>query len=523
MCGALLPPSSVVRYVAINASMAWKGIRPAASSSTSPSSPSPPSPSSACTLASMTNGDASNSGGNLAARMLRSTSKSSSSHDEVRNGAPGEGAGAVLPDAAVKRGGCTVSPAWCTPKSKGTMPDIGTGSAGCSHDEDVPAREGVTVVSMATGSAPVVPETVAGGSSHPRPRSPACAPAASKREGPGRPDAGGGPGAPVVWTSPSGGFGVRGIDRLDDGECRAGETQYARRVALSTPGLPPAVRLITGNAADVVGPCPGGSSCMAWRTGVDRAPSGPYLVVNPATYFMCGCSDGFQGLTDLVGPRELARICGFTDPVFHGVVRVSRLGACRRNAYLRLSPAPPKWSKLRRTTLETRSGALTEIHNDRLLASGPEATGQVAQLPVVGVPVEFHGNARRRRDGCRTVHMRFEWSPAVAQSSGRSGRRRCRTPSATAFHSSSACLLMASRDSRSALASSSSVSLSAWLAVFRTMAYASFARVQSGGRTRSWSRLSAEFRMNSCWTLLLMPHMTRCDLAGVFRFAEANR
>ena len=46
MYGVLLPPSSVVRYVAINASMAWKGIRPAASSSTSPSS--------ACMLASMT-------------------------------------------------------------------------------------------------------------------------------------------------------------------------------------------------------------------------------------------------------------------------------------------------------------------------------------------------------------------------------------------------------------------------------------------------------------------------------------
>ena len=244
MYGVLLPPSSVVRYVAINASMAWKGIRPAASSSTSPSSPSPPSPSSACTLASMTNGDASNSGGNLAARMLRSTSKSSSSHDEVRNGAPGEGAGAVLPDAAVKRGGCTVSPAWCTPKSKGTMPDIGTGSAGCSHDEDVPAREGVTVVSMATGSAPVVPETVAGGSSHPRQRPRACAPAAPKREGPGRPDAGGGPGTPVVWTSPPGKFGERGIDLPGRCVCcQDGDTQLARGVARSSTGLLPVVGL----------------------------------------------------------------------------------------------------------------------------------------------------------------------------------------------------------------------------------------------------------------------------------------
>ena len=215
--------------------------------------------------------------------MSRSTAKSSSSHDEVRNAAPGEGAGAVLPGAAVKRGGCTVSPAWCTPKSKGTMPDIGTGSAGCSHDEDVPAREGVTVVSMATGSAPVVPETVAGGSSHPRQRPPACAPAASKREGPGRPDAGGGPGTPVVWTSPPASSENVGLISRSMRCSRTGIPNWPGGGTVID-GTVAGGRTVTGNAADVVGPCPGGGSCMAWRTGVDRAPSGPYLVVNSATY-----------------------------------------------------------------------------------------------------------------------------------------------------------------------------------------------------------------------------------------------
>ena len=102
------------------------------------------------------------------------------------------------PAAMATGGGGTVSPAWCGPESKGTAPGNGSGPCGRSQNEVVPASEGVTMVSMATGCAAVL--AVVGGPSLQRPRSPASA-VASAREGPGRPDARGGPGTPVVWTS----------------------------------------------------------------------------------------------------------------------------------------------------------------------------------------------------------------------------------------------------------------------------------------------------------------------------------
>ena len=214
--------------------------------------------------------------------MSRSTAKSSSSHDEVRNGAPGEGAGAVLPGAAVKRGGCTVSPAWCTPKSKGTVPGIGTGSAGCSHDEDVPGERGrdgglhgnrFRARSAGDGGGRVEP---------PAPEVAGLRAGGFEAGRPGEAGRRGGPGAPVVWTSPPGGSGNAGLIAWTMGSAVPGKPNCATGGAVNV-GTPTGGPMITGNAADVAGPCLGGGSCMARRTGVDRAPSGPYLVVNSAT------------------------------------------------------------------------------------------------------------------------------------------------------------------------------------------------------------------------------------------------
>ena len=127
---------------------------------------------------------------------------SSSTLEGVGNAAPRSRTGAVLLAVVVTGGGCTDSPAWCRPESKGTETGACTGSTGCSQNEEVPPSAGVTMFSAAAGCAAVAPETVAGRSSHQRPRSPASAPVVSEWEGPGRPDTGGGPGTSVACTSP---------------------------------------------------------------------------------------------------------------------------------------------------------------------------------------------------------------------------------------------------------------------------------------------------------------------------------
>ena len=98
-----------------------------------------------------------------------------------------------------------------------------TGSAGCSRNEDAPASEGVKMASVVVGCAGVV----AGWPSLARPRSPA-----SKSEGSGRLDAGGGPGTSVGAVSPAwvqagvelnGARRRHGVDRLQPERARPGE------------------------------------------------------------------------------------------------------------------------------------------------------------------------------------------------------------------------------------------------------------------------------------------------------------
>ena len=197
MYGALPPPSLFARYPSINTSMVSRGSRPAASSSASPGS--------ANVRASAMSRDALNPGGSRPARRARWTSTSSSTLEGVGNVAPRSRTGGVLLAVVVTGGGCTDLPAWCGPESKGTETGACTGSTGCSQNEEVPPSAGVTVFPVAAGCAAVVPEAVAGRSSHPRQRPRASAPAASEREGPGRLDAAQGPGTTVACTSPPAG------------------------------------------------------------------------------------------------------------------------------------------------------------------------------------------------------------------------------------------------------------------------------------------------------------------------------
>ena len=108
--------------------------------------------------------------------------------------------------------GCTVSPAWCRPESKGTVAG-GGGLAGCSQNEDGPASAGVTLASVAMDCAAVV--AGADGSSLPRPRLPGCtvSPAWCRPESTG----------PV----PGVGHGSAGCSQNEDGPTSAGVTLAA--------------------------------------------------------------------------------------------------------------------------------------------------------------------------------------------------------------------------------------------------------------------------------------------------------
>ena len=137
MYGALPPPSSFARYPSINTSMVSRGSRPAASSWASPGS--------ANVRASAMSRDALNLGGSRPARRARWMATSSSTLEGVGNAAPRSRTGAVLLAVVVTGGGCTVSPAWCRPESKGTETGARTGSTGCSQNEEVPPSAGVTM------------------------------------------------------------------------------------------------------------------------------------------------------------------------------------------------------------------------------------------------------------------------------------------------------------------------------------------------------------------------------------------
>ena len=102
------------------------------------------------------------------------------------------------------------------------MPGAGTGSTGCSQNEDVPASEGVTTVSAAAGSVVVVSEAVAGGSGLPRPRSPTCGAGRLRRgKARGGRTPGAGRGHPVGCDDcPPDGSKNAGLSRQGDGVCR---------------------------------------------------------------------------------------------------------------------------------------------------------------------------------------------------------------------------------------------------------------------------------------------------------------
>ena len=116
---------------------------------------------------------------------------------------------------------------------------------------------------------------VAGWSSPTRPRSLAEASAASEREGPGRLDAGGGPGTSVAWTSPPAGCGnarVTSGGTWCAGPGNSNRPASATVVDATVTGEPPVI-----GGSGIGGSCIGGSgiggSCMASVAWVGRAPS----------------------------------------------------------------------------------------------------------------------------------------------------------------------------------------------------------------------------------------------------------
>ena len=203
----------------------------------------------------------------------RSTAKYSSALEGVGNAAPGERTGAALLAVVVTGGGRTVSPAWCRPESKGTAPGAGAGSTGCSQNEDVPPSEGVTVASVAAGCAAVVPETVPGRSIHPRRRPPASAPVAAEKEGPGRLDAGGGPGTSVACTNPPAGSGNAGLTVTTMG---CGGTEISNRSG----GATAVDATVTGEPAVTGGRGVARVAGMIGVVWVNRASSAPYFLVS---------------------------------------------------------------------------------------------------------------------------------------------------------------------------------------------------------------------------------------------------
>ena len=331
----------------------------------------------------------------------RSVAKSWSSHDGVGNGVTGERAGAVPLGAVVTVGGCTATPAWSRPESTGTECGAGTGSTGCSQNEDVPPSEGVPVVSMATGSAAVVPETVAGGSSHPRPRSPAAAPEAAAREGSGRPDAGGGPGTPVGWTSPSAGStGSKNLGLIVGATGCAGKRISIRMGGWH--GRRPDCRRWWDRRRQRSRRCrsnPGWWSLhgpdVLGGQGIERTVPGG----QPGQLFQCDSIDVFQGLMDLVGSGRVCQLRGSTGHVFNGAVRLFRLGdfAGTPKLVFGLQVENPEPA---RDLLCDAVSAPEEIRIDSIRASVRGALAQGAQPPVDGAPVELNGSMGRRRDGC---------------------------------------------------------------------------------------------------------------------------
>ena len=131
------------------------------------------------------------------------------------------------------------------------------------------------------------------GSSLERPRSLARESPDSEREGPGRPDAGGGPGTSVAWTSPPGGCGNARVPA--GGMWCAGPGIFNRPASATDVGATVTAghlsRPIRADSRPVTGGrCIGGSR-MASMVWVGRAPwvvrvvgasSGPVLAVSPA-------------------------------------------------------------------------------------------------------------------------------------------------------------------------------------------------------------------------------------------------
>ena len=194
------------------------------------------------------------------------------------------------------------------------------------------------------GSVAVVPD---GGGGRVDPPAPEVAGFARRRlrrgKAPGRPDAGGGPGTPVTWTSPPAGSenaGLtaramvcagtvrypigRGVTHGRRRDCRrwsACHRQRGRRCRSI-----PRWRSLHGPDVLVV------------RQGIERTvPGGQHVHL-----FRCDSMDEIQGLDGYrVGPRNVARFCGSTGHVLDGAVCLFRLGGAAGTTEAGSLESPP--------------------------------------------------------------------------------------------------------------------------------------------------------------------------------------